>query len=25
VEKPFDLPTLANTVQRNLAQMRAAS
>jgi len=25
VEKPFDLPTLAKTVQRNLAQMRAAS
>ena len=25
VEKPFDLPKLANTVQRNLAQMRAAS
>jgi DNA-binding response OmpR family regulator len=25
VEKPFDLPTLVKTVQRNLAQMRAAS
>jgi two-component system response regulator VicR len=25
VEKPFDLPTLALTVQRNLAQLRAAS
>ncbi len=25
VEKPFDLPTLAKTVQRNLEQMRAAT
>lgn len=25
VEKPFDLPTLARTVQRNLAMLRAAS
>jgi two-component system response regulator VicR len=25
VEKPFDLPTLARTVQRNIAQLRAAS
>jgi two-component system response regulator VicR len=25
VEKPFDLPTLVKTVQRNLAQLRAAS
>ena len=25
VEKPFDLPTLAKTVQRNLEQMRVAS
>jgi len=25
VEKPFDLPTLAKTVQRNIAQLRAAS
>ena len=25
VEKPFDLPTLAKTVQRNLEQLRAAS
>ena len=25
VEKPFDLPTLAKTVQRNLAMLRAAS
>ena len=25
VEKPFDLPTLAKTVQRNLEQVRAAS
>jgi two-component system response regulator VicR len=25
VEKPFDLPTLAKTVQRNLDQMRVAS
>ena len=25
VEKPFDLPTLARTVQRNLDQMRVAS
>ena len=25
VEKPFDLPTLARTVQRNIEQMRVAS
>jgi two-component system response regulator VicR len=25
VEKPFDLPTLANTVQRNLAMQRAVA
>ena len=25
VEKPFDLPTLATTVQRNLAMLRAAA
>ena len=25
VEKPFDLPTLAKTVQRNLEQLRVAS
>lgn len=25
VEKPFDLPTLAKTVQRNIEQMRVAS
>ena len=25
VEKPFDLPTLANTVQRNLAMLRTAA
>jgi CheY-like chemotaxis protein len=25
VEKPFDLPTLATTVQRNIAMLRAAS
>jgi DNA-binding response OmpR family regulator len=25
VEKPFDLPSLAATVQRNLAMLRAAS